>query len=154
MILKKQNACILGFLTGILPLWNLAIYPVVLVIHVSLYAMGGKWKSAAIYAFVSLIVGLLWMIPYARVLSQIPVFLQSYAGVSAGTLQWNLFDYIWQNLGILPLVAIIGFVAVPKKLRAIWIPFVVLFILTIVAKHGFEQKTFSFLIITVNVLAA
>jgi hypothetical protein len=80
------------------------------------------------------------------------------SNVSSVRPSWNIISYLWENLGILPAVCLLGYFALAKKYRSFFLPFIFLFIVECVYaslnKRGFEQKSLSFLLIGLNVLGA
>ncbi len=151
----SRSKIFLGFATGMLMLWNTVIYGLTVTLFSFLYVIRKEWKSVAPYLLIAVFVGGLWLLPIAALLPKALLFLRfvTTSGVQPPP-TWNIIDYLWQNLGILPFVAWAGFLALPKKLRDVWMPFVVLFALSVILYRGFEQKTYSFFIIGINVLAA
>jgi hypothetical protein len=101
----------------------------------------------------------MWLIPYLNLVPKIFTFLHTLrvSGI-ANQIHWSLNDYLWQNLGLLPIVAVFGFFVIQKRNKLIFLPFMLFFaalcIFAGVGGRGFEQKTFSFFIIGINVLAA
>lgn len=154
-----RAVAVFGVISGFLLLWNMTVYGITVAVCVSILLLYRKWKPAFLYTVISCAVGLVWMIPYVGYTQTIAPFLHKFAGVWAGKVpQWNIVEYLWQNLGVLPLIAVLGLIVLPKNLRKVYIPFVFLFVLECIlagiGHRGFEQKTFSFLVIGINILAA
>ncbi len=151
-----RSKILLGVLTGVLMLWNSVIYVFTVAAFSVRFALKKEWNSLIIYATIALISGGIWLVPIAGFLVKSILFLRSVTSGITDAHVGNIAGYLWQNLGILPLVAGIGFFVVPKKTRDVWIPFIFLFFLACVlaSRGGFEQKTYSFFIIGINVLAA
>jgi hypothetical protein len=116
-------------------------------------------KSGLLFLFTTGVVGILLLIPY------IPTMIASLQFVSSVTAdalsetqyRWSLGTYLWQNLGVLPIVASIGCISVRKNKR-FFLPMVVIFAsLCLFAGYhhrGFDQKFLSLFIIPINILAA
>lgn len=156
--IKKKTSVIIGILTGFLIGWNMVMYVFVIVVISGFFVTQRKWKQLGLYVSISSATGFLFLLPIAGLLYKTLFFLQKLAAPSAPLAQWNITDYLWQNLGILPLVAGAGFLVLPKRIRVFFSPFVACFLLlciyAAVGKRGFEQKSYSFFIIGINVLAA
>jgi hypothetical protein len=156
---KRSKSWWLAIVTGFLLLWNMVVYGMVIAVCVMLFLIRKQWKTAAVYVMISFLVGAAWMIPYIGFVPKIITFLHAFgAGSAMSQAHWTIIDYLWQNLGLLPVVAAVGFFVLPKRIRPVFLPFVVFFtaisVFAGVGQRGFEQKTFSFLIIGINVLAA
>lgn len=152
-------AASIAIVSGFLILWNIALFGLVVALCILTLLLYRKWKAAAVYALVSSIVGIMWMVPDIRYAQTIIPFLKLYTGgILAKTPTWNILDYLWQNLGILPFVAAIGVIVLPRSMKKIFVPLVFFFVLECIlaafGHRGFEQKSFSFLIIGINTLAA
>ena len=151
---------ILGIFTGLLVGWNMVVYLFIGAVISLLLIVHRRWKRFFTYVSISAIVGFLFMVPIVGFLSTAPKFIGLLLASRGGLMEpsWHIVDYLWQNLGFLPLAAGIGILALPKKIRIIFSPFVVGFFLiclfAAVGKRGFEQKSYSFFIIGINVLAA
>jgi hypothetical protein len=150
---------LLGLVTGFLLFWNMVVYALVVALCLLVLVLHERWKPGLAYVCVSCLVGILWMLPYIGYASHIVPFLQQLtAGALPKPTQWSLVDYLWQNLGLLPVVAALGVIVLTKSPRKIFGLFVIFFIVECVASgighRGFEQKTFSFLITGINALAA
>jgi hypothetical protein len=166
MIIEKQvkmrTSFIIGILCGLLFFWNMAVCLMSGIVIVFLLTLEKKWKdiTAFVVPYGTSIV--LFMIPYVAVLGDIKALVTGLFSVTAPSVYtqatWTIGNYLWQNLGILPIIAAIGFMVIPKKMSKVFIPYIALFIgLCVYAgfgKHGFDQKFLSFLIITINLLAA
>jgi hypothetical protein len=72
--------------------------------------------------------------------------------------RYSDFSYFWENLGLLPLVALAGFMIMSVKQRLSVLPFICLFLAVcayaLFEHRGFDQKFFSFLVVGVNILGA
>lgn len=153
----------LGFLSGILFLWNMPVSGLVAVAILSVLAVKRLWSHAFVYSFGVLLGVLCAAAPYIPLIGSIGAFVNLFlaAGVRESRAlapQWTVIGYLWNNLGILPIAAIGGYLVLPKRTRSIAAIFLVLFailcIAAVVGHRGFDQKFFSFLIIGVNVVAA
>lgn len=153
------NTAVLGLITGFLLFWNMVVYGLVVMLCLSVLVIYKRWKPALAYVCASFFVGVLWILPYTGYASHIVPFLQQLTtGALTIPATWSLADYLWQNLGFLPVVAALGLVVLPKSARKIFGLLAVFFLVECAASgighRGFEQKTFSFLIIGINALAA
>jgi len=116
---------ILGIFTGLLVGWNMVVYLFIGAVISLLLIVHRRWKRFIWCMSVSVIVGFLFMVPLAGLLGNA----QSFIGLlltsrgSPTQISWNVIDYLWQNLGFLPLAAGIGILALPKKIRIIFSPF-------------------------------
>lgn len=149
----------LGALAGGLVLWNMTTYLFIIVTIVLLYLRQKLWKTLGAFIISAVVFGSLFLLPIAGYLSHA---LSLFGGAAlSGWRQtvptWNIAGYLWQNLGLLPVIAMLGYIVLSKKMRAFFSPFIVLFIaecvFAAVGKRGFEQKSFSYLIIGANILA-
>jgi hypothetical protein len=156
------SLCI-GFLTGLLFLWNMAICIIVGVLITFLFALHRSWKAFLFFLLGSSVLVLISLTQY------IPYFIQTFTAVSRmvgggyGTVRsvipsWMFAQYLWENLGIFPFVMLLGFIVLSKKGKVFFLPFFFFFIIQCllagVGKRGFDQKFYSFLIIGVNVIVA
>jgi len=151
-----------GFLTGLLFLWNMATCLLVGALIFILFIIHRLWKILLFFIIGSTVMILISLTPY------MPYFFQTFGTVNrlvGGTFvingsvpTWTLVQYLWENLGVLPVVFLFGFIVLPKKFRMYALPFLFFFIiecfLADVGKRGFDQKLYSFLIIGINVVAA
>ena len=160
--IRQAPMIVIGAASGLLLLWNIALYPVVMVLLVILMISTGRWKQLMVYLVVSFTTALIINIPNWSNLATALIYLGGEAAVVTGTVQhsptWNIGQYLWQNLGILPPVAALGFVTLSGRVRSSIAPFAILFIgecvLAGIGHRGFDQKFYSFLIIGINALAA
>lgn len=163
-ISKKQwttGRCVFaGCMTGILLLWNMVIYLLLGAVVVLLFALHKQWKSLVVYICISGFVGFLVLLPIVGYLYKTIIFLHLLVTVPSSVKlpSWNIVGYLWENLGLLPVFAMVGFLTATKNIKKYFVPFILLFLaeclLASIGKRGFEQKTFSFLIIGINILAA
>lgn len=154
---------ILGVLTGLIFLWNIAVFLMVMILIALLYVRSKQWKPLRSFLGATFITAILINLPNVTNFYTTFVYFGKQVALSSGTVAgriptWNIVDYLWQNLGLLPLAAGLGFVLLPKKIRMFMYPFVFLFFVeSFVAglgKRGFDQKYLSFLVIGINTLAA
>lgn len=149
----------LGVLVGILLLWNMMTYLLITGTIALLCIKQKLWKTLGVFIVAAAASGLIFLLPIVgflyNALSLFGGAAVSRWGQTVPT--WNIVGYLWQNLGLLPVIAALGYVVLSKKIRPYFFPFIVLFIaeciFAAIGKRGFEQKSFSFLIIGVNVLA-
>lgn len=155
---KKKSAFIVGLLTGLLIGWNMVIFVFTIAIISLSYISNRLIKQFFIFLIFATGVGSLFLLPIAGFLMRVPLFLGKLSSSMTRVTDWNIIDYLWQNLGFLPLVAGAGLLILTKKYRKAFLPFVVGFfllcLLATVDGRGFEQKTYSFFIIGLNILAA
>ncbi|MEK9143917.1 MAG: hypothetical protein AAB481_04825 [Patescibacteria group bacterium] len=150
----------LGALVGVLLLWNMMTYLFIIGTIALLGIKQKLWKPLVAFVVAAGVVGFISLLPIAGYLSK--AFSLFGGAMVSGWGQtvptWNIAGYLWQNLGLLPVIAVLGYVVIPKKIKSYFFPFIVLFvaecIFAAIGKRGFEQKSFSFLIIGVNVLAS
>ncbi len=161
--IRYQVSILIGAVTGFLFLWNIAICPLVFLTISILLLSHKKWSAFAIFAITAAGAGFIINLPnIMHALTEV-----SYLGVKAvinnktpsmQTPTWTIIDYLWQNLGIVPIIAGLGYMVLPKKSRVLFFPIFTLFILECIfagfGKRGFDQKFYSFLIIGINILAA
>lgn len=151
-----------GALSGVLFLWNIAVFPVVIILCGILYVLGKQWKLLSIYLLASFGMALFVNAPnlhnFMTAFNFFGVRFTGGAIAATGKPAWNIIGYLWQNLGLLPIIALIGIVTVTKKIRAAILPLVLLFtaecIFAGVGHRGFDQKFYSFLIIGMDMPAA
>jgi len=161
--LSVSNSIVLGLLTGGMFFWNMPVSMLVGVIILLLMILKGRLRESFIYFLCVLGMVVLSILPFVSVWKNIWVLGMALQGVQAGkfvnmTQQWNIFRYLWENLGILPLVVCAGLFAIPKQRRVFIIPFIFMFIAlcfyAVYVNHGFDQKFLSVLIIGANICAA
>lgn len=158
---RLSDIIVAGVLTGSLFLWNVAVYPVVLCMVSILFVLHKRWKLLLV--FLSTIIGVTIVVnaPNLQHMVTIAAYLLKRVPVSSAGSSflptWNIFDYLWQNLGLLPLAAMLGYMVLSKKLRVSFFLFLLLFVIECAAagvgKRGFDQKFYSFLITGINILA-
>ncbi len=150
----------LGVLTGVLFLWNTVVFLLAVGIFGFVFVMQKRWKSVIVFGMTAATVAIIVLAPQATLLYKVLPFL-GYLTESQRSLfipTWNIAEYLWENLSILPVVAVLGYIALTKKTRQFLLPFIIFFVgacmLATVGKRGFDQKLLSFFIIGINVLAA
>jgi len=164
---KKQpmilQSAFLGFCTGLLFMFNMSVSFFVGLCMVIMYVLRKKRREVLFFTTAVLCAVLLLSIPFLSRAADVIAFIRLFynSGLPAYTnltAHWTMVQYFWNNMGILPVVALIGFVVTPKKLRYFFWSLVALFFITCifaaVGKRGFDQKFYSFSIIGINVLAA
>lgn len=161
--ITARVSVVLGIAVGMLFLWNMAIFALTLGVVALLLLLNRKWKHVAAFiagaAAISL-VSVTGFMPflYRAALFINSAFIKSSYGSYAHVPSWNIGTYLWQNLGILPVVVALGFLVLPKKNRLPFVPLLIAFVglcfFAVVGNRGFDQKFLSFLIIGVNALAA
>lgn len=158
-----KKSAVLGAGVGVLFLWNMAVCAVTGALIGFLLVLHRKWKPLAAFIAGGAVVTLISIAPMAPFLYRAALwihssFISNPYDIRALQPAWNLGIYLWENLGILPVVAGLGYLVIPKKFRAPFVPFIILFaglcVLAGVGKRGFDQKLFSFLIPGINALAA
>ncbi len=158
-----KKSAVLGAAVGLLFLWNMAIFGLTVSLIAILFVVHKYWKPLVAFMVGSALLLVLSIAPIAPFLYRAAIFINTYfIGNSYGTnrtlLAWNIGTYLWQNLGVLPIIAGLGYLVIPKNILRPFIPFIVLFaglcMFAAGGKRGFDQKAFSYLIIGVNVLVA
>lgn len=157
---SMHRSVVMGIMTGFLLLWNMVTYVLVAAVIGTLLIVGKRWKTLFAYGVVSGVVGLIFLLPIAGYLYKALFFLQMLTNAREGQPlpTWNIGEYLWQNLGLLPFIALFGYMNIEKRFRLVTVPFIVLFVGVCiwagVGNRGFEQKSLSFLVIGINALAA
>lgn len=164
---EKKNPgthlAVCGILTGLLWIWNMPVSCVGAAAIVGLLAIRRVWQNLAAYAAGWLFGMAIVLIPSMPDVGSVVAFIRLYIAAGANESRqlapgWTAIEYLWNNLGILPIAAVIGLMALPKRTRLSALPLLLLFIIQCIAAvlghRGFDQKFFSFLIIGVNVYAA
>lgn len=158
---KKGDIILLGLLIASTFFWNMAICGVALVFLGVLCMVHRRWKTGLLLVASSLVCIGVSLLPYWKYLLDILSFLQVLTAPAPSmrhAVKWNIVQYIWENLGILPLVALFGYVVLPGKRRNFFTVFVGFFALLCVmaglGKSGFNQKLYNFYIIGIDILAA
>ncbi len=149
-------------IAGVLFLWNMGVFAVTAASLGLLCACHKKWKWLVVFIAVVVVVTGAALVPYVSFLEDVPAFMLGLTGWnSSGATaipRWSALSYFWHNLGILPLVAVLGIIVLPRLLRRNLWPFIILFIVECVfagaMARGFDQKFLSFLIIGTNAVAA
>lgn len=154
-----KKSLVYGVFFGLLGMWNIAITTLVIVSVVLLLFIKRLPKQSVLLAMTAGGVVLLWYGQYLFLFNELLIFGKAIAGtVISSQGVWNVVQYFWMNLGVLPIVLLLGYFAVNKKNRAYGLPFlllgIALCIVSVVEKQGFDQKFLSFLIIWANVFAA
>lgn len=156
----RSKSLLWGAIAGTLFLWNMVVYLLLLFSVGVLFLWQRAWKRLLIFVLAALAVGILEFSPLIGFLSNVIFRLPSLVAPSGGTVtrSWNIFEYLWQNLGLLPMIAAAGYVVIARKARISVLPFVLLalfqFGLAAIGKRGFDQKLYSFFIIGLNLLGA
>lgn len=151
---------IFGLLTGMLFGWNMIIYLFTIALICGWLVIHRAGKAIAVYVICSVALGGVFLLPMASWLVKAGRFLGHLVTATGGRAAavWEPVEYLWENLGVLPIVAGAGFLLLPRKTRRTFFPFVIGFLLlclfAVVTKSGFEQKSYSFFIISINTLAA
>jgi hypothetical protein len=154
-----KKSLVYGVFFGLLGMWNIAITTLVIVSVVLLLVLVKLRKQSIVFAMTAGGVVLLWYGQYLFLFNELLVFGKAIAGtVISSQGVWNVVQYFWMNLGVLPIVVLLGYFVVNKKNRAYGLPFlflgIALCVVSVVEKRGFDQKFLSFLIIWANVFAA
>ncbi len=155
--LTNFNGAVLGVLTGGMFFWNIPVSALVGAIIVLLMLLRRRWRESVTFSVCALGTVVMSVLPFVSVWKSVWSLGLSLQGT--GRLpQWNIFQYLWENLGILPFVAVAGFFVIPKQRRGVIAPFFLFFaalcLYAAYGKHGFDQKFLSVLIIGVNISAA
>lgn len=152
-------SALMGASVGALFYWNIVICVATAITIFLLHAMYNKVKSGIVFASVIAVVLVLSLLSHIPTLIELAHFVQfmSSDSLAFSKTPWSFWTYLWENLGILPFVAGIGYVVFGKRRKPLF-PVVVMFIFVILfaAYHnrGFDQKLLSLFIIPINILAA
>jgi len=161
--LNIKTSILFGMMTGILFFWNMSVCFMTGLFILVLYLLQRNWKAGGVYSVSAVLVItvsiLLIFSQWHDVISFIQLFYRSgLPGVMGTQVQWTAVQYFWENLGILPLVAFLGFLVGSKKMKQyFWITsalFISICLYALLGKRGFDQKFFSFSVIGVNIMAA
>jgi len=153
----------IGFLVGLLFLWNIPICIAVGGIIFFLLGSQKSWKSLVFFSIGSLVAIILSLTQYIPYFLETSTTIHSMLGGAVNPLQqilpnWSIGQYVWENLGILPIFILVGYLVLPNKYKLIALPFLVFFVIECLVagfgKRGFDQKFYSFFIIGVNIIAA
>jgi hypothetical protein len=154
---------IIGFLVGLLFLWNIPICIAVGGFIFFLLGSQKSWKSLVFFCIGSLVIIILSLTQYIPYFLVTSATIHTMIGGAVNPLQqilphWSIGQYVWENLGILPIFICVGYLVLPKKDKLIALPFILFFLIECLVagfgKRGFDQKFYSFFIIGVNILAA
>ncbi len=153
--LNNVKTIFLGFLTGLLFYWNVFIFLITAVLIGVTLLVRKQWRYVCLFSVFAILLGVIFCVPYTGLIQNMMVLI----GRGVGKMQtWNAAQYLWQNLGLLPLGIMIGWFTIPKIKKSIVLPLIFLFtiecVYATVNHHGFDQKFYSFLIILVNCVAA
>jgi len=159
--LSMRNICVLGIFTGSVLLWNIATCILIGMVMISMLFLKKRWKEMIVFGLFFVIAVIISFIPfYSFIYHAYDLFVTKGVSQMLGQSKpaWTLWEYLWQNMSILPVIVIFGWIVLPKNKKVYAFPFIFLFVLSYiyanVGKHGFDQKFYSFLIIGVNVVAA
>lgn len=158
--LSISRTIVLGILTGFLLLWNMVTYLLIIITIGLLLILLKEWKALFVYILASGLAGVVFLLPIVGSLFKAFFFLQMLTSARGDQLQptWQIIDYLWQNLGLLPFVGVIGFFVLGGHVRKIFLPYIIVFsgmcLYAGLSRHGFEQKSLSFFIIGIDTLAA
>jgi hypothetical protein len=159
-LLSLSTPIVLGVLTGLLLGWNMVIYILLLFMITLIFVANKLWKHLLLYLVIAAGVGFLFFLPIASYLYKALILLERLNARHGGQTipSWHPVDYLWENTGILIFIAGLGLVTIQKAIRWKVLPFVsgffLLCLLVLWGNRGFEQKTYSFFIIGMNMLAA
>lgn len=154
-----KTSVVYGIFFGLLGMWNIAITMIAAFSVVLLLVLAKLRKQSIVFAITAGGVVLLWYGQYLFLYNELMVLGKAIVGISISAQgAWNAAQYFWMNLGILPMLVLLGYLVVNKKNRSYGLPFlllgIALCVASVVEKQGFDQKFLSFLIIWANVFAA
>jgi len=167
MIEKKKvltgKTIFFGICTGLLFMFHMSVSLFVGLGMSLMYVINKRRKHMLIFIGVWMgVIGVLF-VPYSTRINEVLGFLGLFyrSGLPSYThsiASWSIPQYLLNNLGILPIIACMGFLVTGKKSKLFYGILTVFFILTIISaaigKRGFDQKFYSFSIIGINILAA
>lgn len=157
--LSLNMVLVFGVLVGLTFYWNMVICGIVTLFIFFLFVMHKQIKHASLFLLSGGAICFISLSPY--IASGIPSVLfvsrMVTGSASGGNIPaWSGWQFLWDNLTILPLIAGIGYVTFGKEKRA-FLPFILLLIfvciLSVYRQRGFDQKLLSFSIIPINMLA-
>lgn len=155
--LTSKKIFIYGIFCGLLGMWNIAITMIVIISVVLLLFFKRLPKQSIAFAMTAGAVLFLWYGQYLLLYKELVVIGKAGTSIYSHVV-WNPTQYFLMNLGVLPMLVILGYLAVNKKNRICGLPFLLLgiafCIVSIIEKVGFDQKFLSFLVIWANVFAA
>jgi len=154
-----KTSLIYGVFFGLLGLWNITITLIGVISTVLLLIPTKFRKQSVVFALAVGNILLLWYGQYLFMYKELFVLGKAISGPTMPIQAvWNASQYFLLNLGILPIVVLLGYFVISKKSRVFTLPFLLLSvslcIVSVVEKVGFDQKFLSFLIIWANVFAA
>jgi len=159
--LSMRRICVLGIFTGSVLLWNMVTCVLIGFMMMSILGMKKRWREMIMFGLSVVSAVIISFIPfYNCVYYAYDLFVMRGVSQMLGQSKsaWTLWEYLWQNISILPVIAIFGCTVLPKDKRVYAFPFIFLFVLSCVyanvGKHGFDQKFYTFFIIGINILAA
>lgn len=162
LTLKKVS--FLGCCSGVLFLWNMPVCFLTACIIICAISFTKQWKNLVFFLACFFAVIILTCIQFIPVWGELSVIVGRMAtgtfgsSASLGEPDWTPISYLWENMGILPLVVFVGYICIPKKAKLFYVPFILIWILECfvagIGKRGFDQKFFSYIIIPINVVAA
>ncbi|HCM81765.1 MAG: hypothetical protein UW22_C0003G0017 [Candidatus Gottesmanbacteria bacterium GW2011_GWB1_44_11c] len=161
--LNVKTGALVGSIAGLLFFWNITVSLLTGLYIIMLFLLKKTPKTIGVFVLCSIGVITVYFLPFFphwnTVLRFLELFYKSRILISpAESYQWSWIRYFWENLGILPIVALFGFFILPKKFRYFFLPSIgmvlILCFFAVFQKTGFDQKFFSFSIIWINILAA
>lgn len=163
---QKKETVMMGILTGFLSLWNVFLWGFSLVsFSYLLFSEKRNKRFAFLFFFVTLGTSVLMILPWVRDLTRVLLFAGQTNMLAAKSLPVPFTEqvmltisYYWENMSILPLIALSGFFLMPKNTRRYFSLFLLWGIgLCILRANGLlvaDQKPYSAWIIGVNLMTA
>lgn len=152
------KSVVLGILVGCMVYWNMFVMIIIGCIIAIFYVQQKNLKQLCYFFSAALVISGLSLFSYISVFGHILQETKYYIGGNPAGIhaQWNIFNYLWMNLSILPGIGILGIITMKSDRRKYAWSIVVLFISVClyagVGMHGFDQKFFSFLIVGINAI--
>ena len=160
---KSLSVACIGMIIGVCFGWNYAIAFLVAGI-IFLYLVLKKKVNIAIYICIyATVTAFIIFVPYLCYIKELHALLTvtAFANISNFVQTpptWSPIQYFTENLGVLPLFIILGYIFIKKIKRQLALLFLIFFLILCLAaipgRRGFDQKFLSFLIISMNCIAA
>ncbi len=150
---------IIGAFVGAMFYWNMVLFIVITLSIFILFFVYKQVKAGIVFLLLVSVVCASLLIPYIATIKSSLQFINYMvaSAMTSGHATWSVWQYLWENLTLLPFVSYVGYITIGKERRAFF-PMVVVFVLLCVfagyQQRGFDQKFLSLFIIPINILAA